>query len=118
MACFVGSAIQCNQRLVDLDLQLRIHSPNRIENLAIDRLHGLGNAFAEIALTAVAQLNGLMRSCGSTGRNRGAALETILQNNIHLDGGIAAAVEDLAANDVDNRGHGDLGMSAGMSPRF
>ena len=35
-----------------------------------------------------------------------------------LDGGIAAGIEDLASDDVDDRGHGAVGRHAGIDPAF
>ena len=93
-------------RLVECDLFFGIHAGERIENLAIDRRHRLGDAFAEMALrVAIAQLDRLMRAGRSARRNRGAPEGAVLERHIDLDGGIAAAVENFAAGDVKNGGH-------------
>ena len=78
----------------------------RIENLAVDRFDRVLHALAEIALlVAVAQLDGLMRAGRGAGRHAGAAARAVLQHDVDLDGGIAAAVENFAADNVDDGGH-------------
>ena len=59
-AAFVGSTVEGDERLVDLDLRFSIHAADGIENLAVDGIDGLAHAFAEIALAAIAQLDCLM----------------------------------------------------------
>ncbi len=102
----VGRAVERDQRLVDLDLGLGIHAADGIENLAVDRVDRLADPLAEIALAAVAQLDRLVRPGRGARRHRGAALRPVLEHDIDLDGRIAAAVEDFAADDVDDCGHG------------
>ena len=81
----------------------------RVDDLDIDGLDRLEHALAEIAaLVAVAQLDRLVRAGRGAGRHGGAAHRAVLQHDIDLDRRIAAAVEDLAADDVDDRGHGRL----------
>ncbi len=46
-----------------------------------------------------------MGAGGGAGRHRGAAERAIFQHDVDLDGGIAPAVEDFAADDVDDGGH-------------
>ena len=64
------------------------------------------DALAEIALAAVAQFDRLMRAGRGAGRHRGAAHRAVFQHDVDLDGRVAAAVEDFAADDVDDGGHG------------
>ena len=67
----------------------------------------LQHALAEIAaLVAVAQLDRLVRAGRGARGHRGAALAAVLQHHVDLHGRVAAAVEDLAADDVDDGGHG------------
>ena len=85
---------------------------------AVDRGDRLLHALAEIALlVAVAQLDRLVRPGRGAGRHGGAAARAVLQHDVDLDGRIAAAVEDFAADDVDDGGHGMVlpGVSAGVS---
>ena len=57
-------------------------------------------------LVAVAQLDRLVRAGRGAGGHGGAAARAVLQHDIDFDGRIAAAVEDFAADDVDDGGHG------------
>lgn len=87
-------------------LLLGLHAADGIENLAVDRLDGLLDTLAEItALVAVTQLDGLMRARGSARRNGCAAHRTVFQHHIDLNGRIATAVQNFAADDVDDCGH-------------
>jgi hypothetical protein len=88
----------------------------RLEDFGVDGFDRLAHALAEIAaLVAVAQFHRLMRAGGRARRHGGAADRTVLQHDIDLDRGIAAAVENFAADDVDDGGHeglfGDVGWS-------
>ena len=99
-------AVELDQRLVDLDLVFRLHAADRVENLAVHRLERLQHALAEVArLVAVAELHRLVRAGRGAGRHGGAAEGAVLQRHVDLDGRIAAAVENLAADDVDDGGH-------------
>ena len=81
----------------------------RLEDLAVDGCDRLLHALAEIArLVAVAELDRLVRAGGGARGDRGAADRAVLQHHIDLDRGIAAAIENFAADDVDNGGHGGL----------
>ncbi len=69
----------------------------------------LQHALAEITLlVAVAQFDRLMGAGGGARGHRGAADRAIFQHHIDFDGGVAAAVEDFAADDVDDGGHVSL----------
>jgi hypothetical protein len=66
----------------------------------------LQHALAEVArLVAVAQLDGLARAGGGARGHGRAAHGAGLQQHVAFDGGVAAAVEDLAADDVDDGTH-------------
>ena len=67
---------------------------------------------APAALVAVAQLDRFVRAGRGARRDRRAAHAAVLQRDIHFDRRIAAAVEDLAGVDVDNRGHGFLSCAS------
>ena len=56
-------------------------------------------------LVAVAQLDRLVRAGRGAGRHGGAAHGAVLEHHVDLDRRIAAAVEDLAGDDVDDGGH-------------
>ncbi len=102
----VRGAVEIDHDLIDLHLLFGIHAAERVEQLAIDGFHRLLHALAEIArLVTVAQLDRLMRAGRGAGRHRSAADRTVFQHHVDFDGGIAAAVEDFAANNVDNGSH-------------
>ena len=73
----------------------------------VDRGHRLQHALAEVALlVAVAELHRLALAGRGAGGDRGAAQGAALEHDLHLDGGVAAAVQDLAGEDgIDGR-HG------------
>ena len=101
----VRRAVQLDHRRVDLRLQRGVHPADRIEDRAIDGGHCLADALALVAVAAIAQFDGLMRAGRSAGGNRGAAHRSILEHDIDLDGRVAAAVENLAADNVNNSAH-------------
>ena len=102
----VRRAVERDQRLVDLGLRLGVHAADGVEDLAVDGVDRLAHALAEVALVAVAQFDRLVRPGGGARRHRGAPLAPVLQHDVDLDGRIAAAVEDFAADDVDDGSHG------------
>ena len=65
-------------------------------------------------LVAVAQFDRLVRAGRGAGWNGGASARAVLQNDVDLDGRIAAAIEDFAANNVCNGGHGVSGIGTGL----
>ena len=84
-------------------------SLERLEDLAVDGGDGLLHALAEVAgLVAVAQFDRLMRAGGGARGHGRAADRAVFQHDIDLNRGIAAAVENFAADDVDDGGHGCL----------
>src|SRR5205823_1164654 len=89
-----------------------------IEDFAVHRGHRLLHPLAAITLlVAVAQFDRLVRAGRGAGGNRGATERAVLQHDVDLDGRVAAAVEDFAADDVDDGGHwfsGRSGMLAGF----
>ena len=102
----VRGAVEIDHDLVDLHLLLDGLIAQRLEDLAVDGLDRLLHALAEIPiLVAVAQLDRLMRAGGGTRRHRGAADRAIFQHHIDFNCGIAPAIENFAANDVDDGGH-------------
>ena len=71
---------------------------------AVDVGHGLGHAFAAVALlVAVAQLDRLVDSRAGPRGNRGPAERAVGQDHIDLDGRVAAAVENLAPAHLGDR---------------
>ena len=93
---------------VDLGLVLGIEADDRIRDLAVDRADRLLDALpAPASLVAVAKLDRFMRARRCARRDRRAAHASVFQRDVNLDRRVAAAVEDLAGVDVDDRGHGN-----------
>ena len=103
----VPGAVKLDHRPVNGDLIPRIHAAQPLGDLAIDSRHCLGDALAMITIgIIIAQLDGLMRAGGGAGGHGGAPPASVLENDIDFNGGIAAAVENFAAMDADDAGHG------------
>ena len=104
----VGRAVELDHHLVERDLLVGFVTAECIAKFAVDGIDRLGHALAHVAVAAVAQFNGFVCTGGSARRNRRTADRAIIKMHIHLDGGIAAAVENFAADDIDNDGHSRL----------
>ena len=88
------------------DLVGGVHAAERRRDRLLDVLHGAQHALAEVALrVAVAQLERLVLAGGRAARHRRAAHDAALEADVAFDGGIAAAVEDLAGADLQDLGH-------------
>jgi len=107
-ARLVRRAVQLDHQIVDLDLVLGLETADCVEDLGIDGLDGLLDALAEIAAAAVTQFDGFMRAGRSTRRNGRTAHAAVFEIDIDLDGRIAAAVENFAADNVGDGSHGSL----------
>jgi hypothetical protein len=107
----VRGAVQFDHDLVDGLLVGCVHPGKRLEDLAIRGLDRAQDTLAAIARLAVAQLHRLVSAGRGPGRHRRAALGTVLQKDIDLNGGIAPAVEYFAGIDVDYRAHGGFPCS-------
>ena len=90
------------------DLVLGLHAADRLEDLAVDGFDRALDALAEEARAAVAQLDRLVRAGRGAGGHGGAAHRAVFEHDVDLDGRVAAAVENLAADDVDDGGHGEV----------
>ena len=103
----LGGAVELDHGLVERELVLGLHAGQRLEDLAVDRLDRLEHALAAVALlVAVAQLDRLVGAGGGAGRHRGAPEDAGFQHDVHLDGGIAAGIEDFTGDDIGDFGHG------------
>jgi len=110
----VRGAVEVDHDLVDLDLFLDRLVAQRIENLAVDGVDRLLHALAEVTLlVAVPQFHRLMRARGGARGHRRAADRAVFQHHIDFNRGIAAAIENFTADDVDDGGHGSLMGLAG-----
>ena len=80
-----------------------IHAGENLVDGGVDVLNSLADALAaEAALVAVAQLQSLKFTGGRTAGGSAAANRAVGQPYLCLDGGVAAGVDDLAANDLLN----------------
>src|SRR5438876_1220204 len=94
-----------------------LHSPDLRGDRLLDVPHGAPHALAPVALTvAVAQLHGLALAGGGARRHRGPPPRPRLELDVHLDGGVAARVEDLPGVDVGDGRHVSSSSRA-RSPR-
>ena len=96
----VRRAVEVPQQAIDGCLSKRAHPLQfRCDHL-IDVTDGLQHAFAEVALlVAIAQLHGLVRAGAGAARHCRPCAGPIVQLDIHLDGRIPAAVQNLAGVD-------------------
>ncbi len=102
----VLGTVQGDHGQIDVALVFGVEAQQRVRNLVVDRVYGLEHALAEIAgSVAVAQFDRLVRAGGGAGRDRGAAEAAIVKQHIDLDRRIAAAVQNLAAVNVNDRSH-------------
>ncbi len=101
----LGGAVELAHQAIEPGLLLDLKPRQGIEDLGVDGIHGLLDPLAAIAGATVAQLDRLMGAGGGAGGNRGPAEGAVFKGDIHLDGGIAAAVQDFAGGDVDDGGH-------------
>ncbi|MNX46846.1 hypothetical protein D3C86_773940 [compost metagenome] len=100
----VGGAVQLEHRLVDGDLVEGVHAGEFVGDHFVDVVDGAQDALAvvPIGLVLVAHLDGFVGAGGGAGGNGRAAARSAGQDDVDLDGGIAAGVEDLAGIDVFN----------------
>jgi len=106
-AALVLGAVQVDQRAVQERLLARVQPQNCFADLGVDVLDRLQHALAEVALlVAVAQLDRLARAGRRARRHRGAAHRAALEQHVAFDGGVAATVENFAADDVNDGTHG------------
>src|SRR6185503_3814532 len=87
-------------------LTLGLHAADRLEDLAIDGVDRLADALAVIArLVAVAQLDRFVGAGRGARGHRRPAHRAVLKDDVDLNRRVAAAVENLAADNVDDCRH-------------
>ena len=93
----VGAAVGGDQRLVDGPLVARVEAAHRLGERPVDVGDGLLDAATAVAVgIAVAQLDGLVRAgAGAAGDDRPPE-RAAREDDVGLDGGVAARVEHLA----------------------
>lgn len=104
---FLGlGAVQLDQGAIDEGLLLGVQAHQRFRDFGIEVLDSAQHALAEIAaLVAVAQLDGFAGAGGRARRHGRAAHGAGLQQHVTFDGRVAARIQDLAADDIDNCTH-------------
>ncbi len=102
----VLGAVEFDQRAVEEGLLVRLETHHRLGDLGVDVLDRLQHTLAEVASpVAVTQLNRLARSGRGARRHRGAAHDAGLEQHVAFDGRVAARIEDLAADQVNDGTH-------------
>ena len=102
----VGGTVRGDQRGIDGALIEGIEAYDGIGALVVNVLDGLRNALAQVAaLVAIAQLACLKGAGRSARRHHRATEAAVLEHDLDLDGGVAAAVEHLATVNVQNVTH-------------
>ena len=104
----VGRAVEVKQRLVDEALIVGVEPDDGRRDLVEHGLNGLLHALAAVAVTAVAQFDGLVLTGRSAGGHRGPGEGAVGQGQLDLDRGVAAGIEDLARPDLLDDGHWHL----------
>ena len=113
----VGAELFLGGRAVELEHEFvargLVESVTALEFLGDPRIHildGGHHALAQVnALVAIPLLPGLVGAGARAGGHRRPAKCPVGERHVDLERGIAAAVEDLAGVDVDDRGHGTSG---------
>ncbi len=115
----VVGAVQLDQRVVDEALLAGVQAEDRFADLRVDVLDGAHDALAVIARgVAVAQLHGFLRARRGARWHRGAAGDARLEYDVGFDGGVAARIEDLAGDDVDDGAHVVRDQRSGIRDRM
>ncbi len=103
----VGRSVGLDQGAVKRHLVAGIPANGHLGQGTVDVGHGLGHAFAAVALlVAVPQLDRFVNSRAGSRGNRGPAKSAVGQNHIDLDGRVASAVKNLAPTHLGDRCNG------------
>ena len=104
----VGRAVEVDERHVHAALVDGVEPVEHLGDLAVHVLHRPEHALAPVAVAAVAPFRRLVdarrRPRGDDGPPPGAGV----QDDLHLDGGVAAGVEDLPRRDLFDGAHSSL----------
>src|SRR5690606_8313976 len=93
--------------LVDQPLVGRRVADELLVDRLVDGLDRVADALAAVALPAVAQFDGLELAGGRAARHGGVRLGPIGEQDLDLDGRIAAGVKDLPGEYGLDRRHGE-----------
>ena len=95
-AGLVLGPVELDQLGVEALLVGRVVAGDGLGDLAVDVADGLRDALAHVGVAAVAELGGLELTGRGAGGHGRAAVSARAQRDLHLDGGVAAGVKDLA----------------------
>ena len=102
-ARLVLRAVELNQGLIDLGLTRGIQADERLPDLSVDVLYGLPDTLSQVPPhVAVAQLDRFPLPRGRTRWHGGASQGTAHQDRVHLNGRMAATIEDLLGDNLGN----------------
>ncbi len=101
----VRCAVDGAERAVDRDLVVGLVAEQPVEDRTVDVRDRRGDALAEVALPAVAQLDRFVGAGRGTGWHDDGPVGEGLEFDLDFNGGVAAAVEDFPAVDVGDDGH-------------
>ena len=107
----VWRAISGQHSIVDGPLVGNVESLDDIGEDGINVVDGLGDALSHVPRSAIAKLDGLVDAGGRARRNAGGE-RSLGGGDIHLDGGVAARVDNFASLHAGDGGHGPLGDHA------
>src|SRR5690606_29275600 len=108
----VRRPVELEERAVELRLVRGVEAEERRRDDLVHVRHGLGHALAEVlALVSIAELERLVLARGCSRGHGEASLAATLGKDVHLEGGVAAAVEDLTGVDVYDFGHGSRALA-------
>ena len=102
----VVGAVEIEHELVDAALVERVEAFQRFGDVVVDETDGLADALAAVAIVAVTEFDRFVLAGRGAGGDRGAPERSGVEHDLDLDGGVAARVEDLAAEDADDVAHG------------
>ena len=121
--CLVVGAVELAQQRVDDALRHRVEAVEGVGDLAVDEADGVLDTLAAVAVAAVAQLDGFVLAGRRAARHGGTPGGAGVEDDLDLDGRVAARIEDLAADDFDDLTHGSATYRSPRSggaevPRF
>ncbi len=103
----VLGTIDVDHLLIHRHLIKHLHADHGIGQFAVDGIHRLGDALAQItALVAITQFHRLTGAGGSPGWHRSTAQTALFGKDLHLHGGIATGIEDFTRLNMGNAAHG------------
>ena len=102
----VGGAVQLDHDFIDATLVGSVFVNQFGGDDVVHCVNGVLNTLALVTtLVAIATLNGLECTGGGARRNCCALESAIFKNDLNLNGGVTAGVEDLASSDCFNACH-------------